>query len=395
MAQPPPRPHVVVFIDFAGDFGGAETLAVQLLERLDPQRFRRTLVAYQRLESHDRQVHAHASTVARLRDAEIDVLELNRRDRRDLAAWRPFLRMLRAGDVDVLHSHKLGPNVWATSFARFFPVRVVLAHEHSWSFEGSRQRMLADRWLVGTGCDAFIAVSERDRQRMETVEGIPAARLRYIPNGIPALAPARDDDRVRRELAIPDGAPVVGAVGVFRLVKDFESLVRAHAALLERMPDAHLVIVGDGPEKAAVQRLVADLGIAERVRLPGLRDDAVRLAGAFDVAVNSSRSEGSSLAVLEYMALGRPIVATAVGGTPDLLGQGEAGVLVPSADPEALGTAIGDLLADPAYALELGERARRRQREHYDVDVQAQRIAGLYEELLATANGRRRRLVRR
>jgi glycosyltransferase involved in cell wall biosynthesis len=394
MAKPRSRPQVVVFIDFAGDFGGAETLAVQLLERLEPRRFRRTLVAYQRLESHDRQVGAHARTVARLREEDIDVVELNRRDRKDLAAWRPFLRMLRSGDVDVLHSHKFGPNVWATSFARLFRVPVVLAHEHTWSYEGARLRKLADRWLVGTGCDAFIAVSERDRERMETVEGIPASRLRFIPNGIPALAPAAGVERVRDELAIPDGAPIVGAVGVFRPQKDFESLVRAHAALLERFPDAHLLIVGDGPEKAAVERLAIDLGVAERVRLPGLRHDAVRLAAAFDVAVNSSRFEGSSLAVLEYMALGRPIVAAAVGGTPDLLAQGEAGVLVPTGDPEALGAAIGELLADPAHAGELGERARARQREHYDIDVQAQRIAALYDELLAAANGRRR-LVRR
>jgi glycosyltransferase involved in cell wall biosynthesis len=393
MAARPSRPHVVVFIDFAGAFGGAETLAVQLLERLDPACFRRTLVAYQRLVASDRSAGAHADAVARLRAAGIGVLELDRRDRFDALAWRPFLRLLRSGDVDVLHAHKFGPNLWATSFARLVDVPVVVAHEHTWSFEGARLRRVLDRRLIATGCDAFVAVSERDRERMIELEGIPAERLRFIPNGIPAPAPRFEPGGdVRAELGIPAGAPVVGAVGVFRAQKDFGSLVRAHAALLERQPDAQLVIVGDGPERAAVEALVARLGIGDRVRFPGIRADAVRLAAAFDVAVNCSLFEGSSLAILEFMALGRPIVASDVGGTPDLLAQGEAGVLVPPTDVAALATAIGDLLGDPTHARALGERARVRQQEEYDIDVQARRLEALYEELLAgRAAGERRR----
>ncbi len=398
MAQPPSRPHVVVFIDYAGDFGGAETLAVQLLERLDPQRFRRTLVTYQQLQPTERMGVVQAVAVARLREAGIDVLELGRRDRFDMRAWRPFLRLLRSGDVDVLHAHKFGPNLWATSFARLVDVPVVVAHEHTWSFEGARLRRLLDRWLIATGCDAFLAVSERDRERMVEVEQIPAGRIHFLPNGIPAPELPADGGDVRAELEIPPGAPIVGAVGVFRAQKDFGSLVHAHVTLLERQPDSHLVIVGDGPERTAVEALVAQLGIAERVRFPGIRNDAVRLAAAFDVAVNSSLFEGSSLAILEFMALGRPIVATAVGGTPDLLAGGEAGVLVPRADPAALGAAIGDLLDDPARAAALGERARMRQREQYDIDVQTRRLEAIFEQLLATtASGgrpRRRGLLR-
>jgi glycosyltransferase involved in cell wall biosynthesis len=394
MTRLSPHPHVVVFIDVAGDFGGAETLAVQLLERLDPERFRRTLVAYAEIEPgplHD----ATVNVVARLRAAGIDVLELNRRDRLDLPSWRPFLRLLRSGDVDVLHAHKFGPNLWATSFARLADVPVVLAHEHTWSFEGGPTRRLLDRWAIATGCDAFLAVSEQDRERMVAVERIPPARVRFLPNGIPAPPPIPGDggEGVRAELGVPAGAPLVGAVGIFRPQKDFSTLVHAHVALLERHPDAHLVIVGHGPQEAQIAALVERLGVRERVRLPGARADVPRLVAAFDVAVNSSLFEGSSLAILEYMALGRPIVATAVGGTPDLLGHGEAGVLVAPADPAALAAAIGRLLADPAGAAALGARARARQREHYDIDEQAQRVQAIYDELLAAAAATRWRRV--
>jgi glycosyltransferase involved in cell wall biosynthesis len=393
MAPSSSRPHVVVLIDFAVDLGGAETLAFQLLERIDPARFRRTLVLYQELD--ERLAPSQRKVVAQMREAGVEVLELGRRDRFDVRAWRPFLRLLRSGEVDVLHAHKFGPNLWATTLARLARVPVVIAHEHTWAFRPRSLRALLDRWLVAPGCDAFLAVSELDRERMQTVEGIPPWRVRFLPNGIPAPVLDGDPAGVRRELGIPDGAPIVGAVGVFRAQKDFGTLLRAHARLLERHPGAHLVLVGYGPEQAALERLVAELGTGERVRLTGLRNDAVRIAATFDVAVNSSLFEGSSLAIMEFMALGRAIVATAVGGTSDLLGHGEAGVLVPSAQPAALGDAIAELLEDPQRAAALGERAHERQRACYDVDVQARRLQELYEELLAHASRRPGRVRRR
>lgn len=387
------RPHVAVLVDFAVDLGGAETLAFQLLERIDPARFRRTLVLYQQLD--ERLAPSQRTVVAQMHEAGVEVLELGRRDRFDLRAWGPFLRLLRSGDVDVLHSHKFGPNVWATLLARLAPVPVVIAHEHTWDFKPRSRRALADRWLVAPGADAFVAVSELDRERMRSVEGIPAWRIRFLPNGIPAVEAGGDPGEVRAELGIPQDAPVVGAVGVFRPQKDFGALLRAHARLLERRPNARLVIVGYGPEEAAIRGLVEQLGIGERVLLTGLRGDAVRIAAAFDVAVNSSLFEGSSLAIIEFMALARPIVATAVGGTPDLLAHGEAGVLVPPSEPEALADAIGGLLDDPARAAALGAAARARQLAEYDIDAQARRLQELYEELLAMAPERRGRLVRR
>jgi len=395
MAHDTSNAHVLVFIDLVGDVGGAETLATQLLDRLDGTRFERTLVVYQRRAPHSRDHEGQARVVERLRGRGVRVLELERRNRWDLWSWRPFLRLLRSGTVDVLHSHKFGPNVWATLFARLVPVPVVVAHEHTWSYEGQPLRRLLDRWIVATGCDAFVAVSEQDRHRMIAIEGVSPGRARYVPNGIPTPAIGAQPD-IRTELAIPPGGPIVGAIGVFRAQKDFVSLVRAFALVRASIPETHLVIVGDGPTRPEIELVVAELGLDASVRLTGLREDAVQLATAFDVATNSSVFEGASLAILEYMALGLPIVATAVGGTPDLLGD-EAGVLVPAGDPAALAEAITALLRDPTRAHALGQRALDRQRREYDIDVQVRRLTDLYGELLDAASDRgdRRRRHRR
>jgi glycosyltransferase involved in cell wall biosynthesis len=157
--------------------------------------------------------------------------------------------------------------------------------------------------------------------------------------------------------------------------------------VLERVPGAHLVIAGDGEMASTLEALVAELGLGDHVTLTGYRPEGAALAAAFDVVANSSTFEGSSLAIIEAMALGRPIVATAVGGSADLLGHGEAGVLVAPSHPEALGVAIAELLDDPQRAARLGERARRRQQAEYAIDVQVRRLEALYREALGLSAG--------
>jgi len=378
--------HVVTLIDLVAEAGGAETLAVELLDRLDPARFARTLVLYRHLPESS-QLHAgQERLVRRLTARGVRIVRLDGRSRRDLASWRPFLALLRSGDVDVLHTHKFGPNFWGSVASRLARGPVFIAHEHTWSFEGRPLRKLVDRFLIATRCAAFLVVSERDRRRMIEVEHIPARCIRLLANGIPAPVPDPAAD-VRAWFGSPAGAPLIGSVGVFRAQKDLGTLLEAHALVRRRRPDARLVLVGDGPERARLEAHREQLGLSEHVVLTGLRSDAPSLAAGFDVAVNSSRFEGASLAILEWMALGLPIVATAVGGTPELLDGGRAGALVPAGDPSALAAGIEGLLADRERAAALGARARERQREHYDIDGQVRRLEALYLELAGGGAG--------
>ena len=385
-AAPPQPLRIVVLIDLVGEAGGAETLAVELLLRLDRRRFTPTLITYRYFPPGTPEREGEDRVVRRLQEAGIEVVQLDGVTRWDLGCWRPLLARLHHGDVDVLHTHKHGPNLWGALLSRLRSPGVLVAHEHTWSFTGQRVRVLTDRWLMSTRADAVLAVSDADRAKMIAVEGIPAQRVRVLPNGIPKpeKVPGRG---LREEFELPEGAPLVGSVGVLRRQKDFPTLVEAHRRVLARRPDARLVIVGEGEQRAELEELVARHNLGGRVFLAGMRPHGAALVREFDVAVNSSTFEGSSLAVIEYMAAGRAIVATAVGGSSELLAHGEAGVLVAPSDPGELADAILGLIDDPARAATLGAAAARRQAADFDIDRQVERLQDLYEELHAARAG--------
>jgi glycosyltransferase involved in cell wall biosynthesis len=213
----------------------------------------------------------------------------------------------------------------------------------------------------------------------------PAA-VRFVPNGIAARPPTPGRD-IRAELGIAAGAPVVGSVGALRPQKRFDVLLHAAAGLLADHPRLHVVIAGEGEERASMEALAAELGLGDALLMLGERGDVPDVVRAFDVAVVSSDFEGSPLSVMEYMEAGLPVVATAVGGIPQMIDDGVHGVLVAPRDPPALARAIAGLLADPGRRRELGEAGRERRRAQFDLAVMVGRIEALYEQLYAEATG--------
>jgi glycosyltransferase involved in cell wall biosynthesis len=216
---------------------------------------------------------------------------------------------------------------------------------------------------------------------MTEIEGIEPDRTLYLPNGIPSATPASARD-VRPELGIEPGAPIIGSVGSLYTVKAFDVLLRATALLVGERPDVRVLIVGDGPERPALERLARELGVDSSVRLLGSRSDVPDILDTLDIAVCCSNSEGSPLSVMEYMGAGLPVVASAVGGLPDLIEPGVNGLLVPPGDPSALAEALADLLGDPERAQAMGARGRERQRAEFDIDVLVRRLENLYCDLL-------------
>ena len=363
--------------------GGAERLAADIATRLDPERFASTLCVSR--WSHPS--HAAApDTPQRLREtaeaAGVRFIGLARRATWDLPAWAPLVRLLRSGQVQVVHGHMFGSNVWAVALGRATGIPVVIAHEHSWAFTGDRFRKLVDRNVIGRGSDAVIACSRSDRQRMIEVEGIAADTVVMIPNGIVGRAPTPGRD-LRRELGIPADAPVVVSVGALRFEKRFDLLLQAARELAARQPDVRVVVAGAGTERGALAALASRLGLGQCAVLLGARDDVPDVLAMADVAVNCSDFEGSPLSVLEYMEAGLPVVATHVGGLPDLIEDHVHGLLVPRRDPGALARAIGDLLADPQRSHAMGAAGQRRRREQFGFDVMVARLEGLYERLYA------------
>lgn len=380
------RIAVVTLIDSLGRHGGAEHVALDIATRLDPDRFAST-VCVSRWPPAPNAWPAAQQALDGLGAAGVRVLRLERDRSADLREWARLGAFLRRERVDVLHAHKFGSNVWGTVVGRLARVPVVVAHEHSWSYVGQPVRRLLDRHLIARGADRFIAVSAEDRRRMTAVEGIPPERTLLIPNGVPPSHASPDRD-VRAEAGIPREAPVVGAVGALRPEKAYSVLIEAVGQLVATQPHVRLVLAGDGPERPGLEELARSLGLEEHVRFLGYRSDVADVLAACDVAVCCSDREGSPLSVLEYMDAGLPVVATRVGGIPDLVEDGVHGLLVPRRDPQALSAALGALLADADRRHDMGRAAAARVRAEFDVDVVVRRFERLYLELLARRGDR-------
>jgi glycosyltransferase involved in cell wall biosynthesis len=226
-----------------------------------------------------------------------------------------------------------------------------------------------------------IAVSEAIRGVLISA-GLDAARLRVVYEGVPDRAPRPGGRDALRALGIPDGAPVVGNVAALVDHKDHATLLHAAALVHAARPDARVVIVGDGERRAALTALARELRLDGVVFFAGFRDDVDALLPAFDVFCLSSHMEGLGTIVLDAMAFGRPVVATAAGGLPESVADGVTGRLVPVRDRAALARALLELLDDPARARALGEAGRRRFEERFSAERMVRETLAVYKELM-------------
>lgn len=383
------RLRVMTLVDYA-EGGGAERAAVGLARAIDRSRFD-SMVCATRAPDGD--------ALRELARDGVAVLRLERRPGKASLGWGPLVRTLRRERVQVLHSHKYSSNVWGVLIGRLARVPVVIATEHSWSFSGRPVRKLLDRFLVGRLATAFVAVSEHDARKIREVVGVPAGKVRVIHNGVvPRSADARSEgDRgLRAELGLPADAPIIGTACALRREKALEVLLEAFAAVHARRPDARLLIAGVGQGEGERLRLEAEarrlgLELGGSVLFLGLRRDIDRFLDALDVFALSSDNEGMPLAMLEAMGAGRAVVATSVGGVPEVA-EGDTAVLVPPRDPAAMAREILALLGAPARRAELGARARERVDAEFSYQGSVERWQSLYDELYdRTRAGRRRR----
>jgi glycosyltransferase involved in cell wall biosynthesis len=290
-----------------------------------------------------------------------------------------FRRRLAREHVDVLHTHAhFSLNVVGRIAAQTAGARVI-AHMHIEnvfrpSGLGRRAQIVVDnrtaRW-----CTWIVAVSDATRAAL-IAQGYPSDRTIMVHNGIEV----RDAAAPAAIVPAPPG-PVLLEVGRLCDVKGQRELIAALPKLAR--DDVTLLLAGEdvesgGTYRSALEREARELGVADRVRFLGRRDDVPALLAAADALVLPSSVEGLPLVVLEAMAAGRPVVATAVGGTPEAVVDGETGLLVRPGDVDALARAVDSLLADPERAGRLGEAGRVRVRERFDADAAAQRILGLY-----------------
>ncbi len=374
--------RLLTLVDGIGTYGGAESLARKLVQRLDPERFARSFCV-SRWDPETAADPTVQRAMAELDEAGVEFIGLERYGKPALRPFASLIARLRRDPVDILHSHKFGSNVWGAIVAPLGRVPTFIAHEHSWAFEGRPLRRLLDRHLIARRADVIVAVSSEDRRRMIEIEGIPPELIELIPNGI-ADPPAGERGDVRAELGIARDAPVIGTVATLRRYKGVDVLIEAVALLVRDDPRLRVLVAGgdegtDTSVRTELRQLISERGLEENVLLLGFRADVPAVVAAMDVGVCSSDFEGSPLSVMEYMAEGKPVVASAVGGIPDLVKDGVTGTLVPPRRPERLATAIGALLDDPAARAAMGERGRELREAEYSIDATVRRLTELYE----------------
>jgi glycosyltransferase involved in cell wall biosynthesis len=280
----------------------------------------------------------------------------------------------------VLHCHQYSPFVYGAIARLRRPRLRLLFTEHGRLSDAppSARRRWVNPVLARTARHVY-AVSH-DLARHMAAEGLPASRIEVVHNGIAVSQLPSADVRaaVRAELGADKDTTVLGTVARLDPVKDLVRLVEAVGRLSTEAPIL-LVIVGDGPERPRIQRAAEALAGGRRIAILGHREDARRLLAGFDLFVNCSVSEGVSLTILEAMAAGLPIVATAVGGTPEIIDE-TCARLVDARDTEWLATALAALIGDPDLGRRLGVHARARVVERFTIERMVQQYLSAYQE---------------
>ena len=365
------RPRVLQLLSTGGS-GGAQESFAQLLLNLDRTRYDVEAVSL-----------SPGVAVNRLRRLGVEVDVLDETD--DAAAIARLAERLNAHEIDVLHAHMFRAEVVGTRAALAAGTPVIVATVHS-----SRVRETPDVDTLrelSPHIDRLIVPSRAIAAKV-AAEGRSPGEMSVIPNGIP-LERFTDAGAasVRHHLGIGPDEALVGVVARLEPEKGHRYLVAAVPLVLRECPGVRFAIVGDGSLATELEDSIAALPgrAAERVVLTGRRDDVVAVTAALDVAVLPSLREAQGISLLEAMALGKPVVASAVGGIPEVVAHGREGLLVPPADPARLADAIVTLVRDASLRARLGEAGRRKVAEQYSVQASVRRIEAVYDEELRRA----------
>ena len=352
--------------------GGAESVMAGLASSLDRSRYRSIACLFR-----DGWLRARCEQSG----IETHILRLTRK--LDLGWLRMFSRLVRQHGVRLIHAHEFGANTYGAIAARWLGIPLVATVHGRQYYADCATRRAAYRVLSHVA--TMVAVSEDVKRFVVAATGTAARRICVVHNGAAVRPPlsAAEGGRRRSALGMAPDELIVGVVGSLYGVKGHRFLLAAAPQILDARPATRFVIVGRGHLEAELKAQARQLGIADRVRFLGFRDDIGDLLPLFDVFALPSLSEGLSIALLEAMAAGTPVVATRVGGNPELVIHGETGLLVPAGDVSSLAAAISALLIDRAEATRLGENGRTRVAQSFGLDSMVEAYQAIYDRTLA------------
>lgn len=372
------RRRRVLHIVHSLNLGGAERLAAQLSMTLSDE-FDITVACLDDTGLWAKEV----------RDAGVPVVELFRQPGLDAVVALRIAKMAWLGGVGLVHAHQYSPYFYA-ALARTIAPRTrtkLLFHEHGRHYPEveSNKRIAVNRHLFSRVTRRVVAVSADVRERLIRYEGLPPSLIEVVYNGTEVPPPPNSQERasMREELGLGRDDIVFGTVGRLDPVKNVPMAVRALSALRPGDQRLKLLVIGDGPAREEIVAAAEEQDVADAVIMTGFRSDAARLTGAMDVFLLPSMTEGTSLALVSAMGAGIPSVATAVGGTPEVLADKRTGLLIPSEGEHELIEAISSLLADRELAKSMGRAAREVYLERFTFDGMIGRFREIYREELS------------
>jgi L-malate glycosyltransferase len=326
-----------------------------------------------------------------LRRLGLPVTVIDEREHGSLAILLLLTRFLRENDIDIVHTHRYKDNVLGSVAAKLAGVPHVVRTVHGlneamrgWSRAKLGAYAALDKTVLWYFVDRILAVSGRIAETLRQA-GHRSTSIVAIHNGIDLrkVTPARSREAVRRELGVGPDTLVIGTVGRLSPVKGHIHLLEAARLILRQEPGARFLLVGDGPLGAELKTSARRLGIDRACDFVGSRADVYDLVAAMDIFVLPSLDEGVPMALLEAMALERPVVASAVGGVPEVVTQRTTGVLVQPRDPQAMADACLDLAAHPDWAQALGRRARQVVQDRFSHETNGRAVMNVYRDVSA------------
>ncbi len=361
------RFRTILYLSTSSGPGGAERVISDLASSLDPEKYRAILCLFrpgwiqERCESQGVRTYVIPT--------------------HGMADWRwayRFKQLLRNERVDVIHAHEFDAIIQGAFVAAFGEIPLIATIHGKNYFHEKFRRRLAYRWVSRQA--TMVAVSENLKQFIVERIGISADRIKVVYNGVDAVAPCNhvEVELCKKELGIPAQDKVVGVVGNLYPVKGHQYLIEGIPAVLQTCPDTSFVFAGRGELETQLKEQVHHLGLDKRVQFLGLRQDIPRILALLDVFVLPSLSEGLSMAILEAMIAGKPVVATQVGGNPELVVEGETGFLVPPRDSHALASRVATLLTNKQQAVQFAEQGRRRAEGQFSLATMVRAYQLLY-----------------
>ncbi len=323
----------------------------------------------------------------RLRRLGVPVYPLFRARGIDLNVVFALRKLWATHHVNLVHAHQYSPFFYAGLAKYLYPKAKLLFEEHGRHYPEVKKplRILFNRIFLAPVANALVAVSEDVKERLKLYEGLPASKIQVIYNGIADITRVGPQEKklIRREFGFEAGDVVAATLGRLDPIKNLPLFLEALALAKSSFPLLKGLIIGDGPEREKLLMKAKALGLERDCVFTGFREDGARLVQAADVFVLPSLSEGTSLALLEAMAAGLPVVATAVGGNPEIIEDGKSGLLVPSNHLPSLAAALLLLAEDGNLRQAMGQQARRRFLSRFTFDTMLDTYRAFYKKLLA------------